>query len=281
MTTHDSTRRGSPGLVTVPIAVLGVSFVALLGEYGIPGLWVEPIHEDGEHTMLGTILYFDHFVRELPICLFMAASVVVAFGAGRGSQRAAQGAAALVAVALAAAWWRNGMYGVWLDLGQWRARADIVDWGAHWRSHLLHLPFFHGCALLLGGWLGASPQPQRGWWLAWIAVTLAFMPAVDVFTDTRLLAHQAREMATHAWLTLPLAVGLSGFRRRQSRLSIGGALLILLPAAYVLAVLAGRDVLAAAQKQASAIELLSSHHFEHSLDYVFVALLVSAWPRKR
>lgn len=104
------------------------------------------------------------------------------------------------------------------------------------------------------------------------------------FSDARTLGHELREILTHGTVTIPLTLGclavLSrrlGLKGEKAGLSssgcrTGGGFLAFATACiipvWILFQLRGRDVLAAAQKQSTIADLLASHYFEHSLDYL-------------
>ncbi len=67
-------------LIYLPALVLLVAFVAVCVQAGTPWPWTRVVHEDGQHTFLGTIFYFEHATREL---LLDAALALAAAGAVR------------------------------------------------------------------------------------------------------------------------------------------------------------------------------------------------------
>ena len=120
-----------------------------------------------------------------------------------------------------------------------------------------------------------------------ILFTLIFIPDIKPFTDTRYLAHQFREIVTHASVTMPFAFAFLMACEHQScpasYVSPGasafnkiGVLLFfvaLVIPLYILIQLSGRNIMAEAQTKSNYFNLLASHYFEHSLDYVFVSFL--------
>ena len=67
-------------LIYLPALVLLVAFIAVCVQAGTPWPWNRVVHEDGQHTFLGTIFYFEHATREL---LLDAALALAAAGAVR------------------------------------------------------------------------------------------------------------------------------------------------------------------------------------------------------
>jgi hypothetical protein len=63
--------------------------------------------------------------------------------------------------------------------------------------------------------------------------------------------------------------GVSAFNRTGILLFIGALVIPL----YILIRLSGRNIMAEAQTKSNYFNLLASHYFEHSLDYIFVPLL--------
>ena len=59
----------------LPAAVLLVAFVAVCLQAGTPWPWNSVVHEDGHHTLLETIFYFEHATRELLLDAVLAMAV--------------------------------------------------------------------------------------------------------------------------------------------------------------------------------------------------------------
>src|SRR5436190_13968144 len=62
-------------LVYLPALVLTVAFVGVCVQAGTPWPWGRVAHEDGQHTLLGTIFYFEHATRELLLDATLALAV--------------------------------------------------------------------------------------------------------------------------------------------------------------------------------------------------------------
>jgi hypothetical protein len=271
-----------------PLALLGLAYVWLAFDAGTVRLAGVIVHEGGRHTLAGTIWYPRHFLREIPVALFYVAAARVALGGAGASlgatprSLAAAGAALLVAVSWMDAAGDHGSRVALGDLLQHYVRDDEGRRGAHWGGH-----YFSNLAWLGAAWAAAafwrpartSPRAVLGLAAAGIATIVAVqLPAAAVFSP-RAAAHQVRELATHAVLTLPLAfwalgagsraglrAGLSHFRWTDpgllASLAIGGALAAI--------ALAGG---ALAQTPAPWSARVAAHGFEHALDYGFVVLV--------
>src|ERR1700741_2279494 len=62
-------------LFYVPATVLLVAFVAVCVQAGTPWPWGSVVHEDGQHTLLATIFYFEHATRELLLDAVLAVAI--------------------------------------------------------------------------------------------------------------------------------------------------------------------------------------------------------------
>jgi hypothetical protein len=191
----------------------------------------------------------------------------------------------------------SGISFFWLDLLQYRTTDRLILYGSHWHSHLLHLAFIPpaaaGFMFLYRAFTDAADpkmnlraQAALGIWLAlFLLISLVFLTPFTPFRNTRQLAHQFREIVTHATVTLPLAFAVliffEGKTVKKSSLSSSpflkkGVLSFILSFSvplFILVQLRGRDILGAAQKKTGFGDLLASHYFEHSLDYFFVPVL--------
>lgn len=286
----------------VPAAILVLSWLWLALDHRTPALWNVIVHESGRYTMAGTILYFSHFLREIPTdvayALFILAAVGAVPGAGRsGNQRralVALGAATLlVLIALMLSVREQGWSWALRDLFQMRTRDDLIAYGSHWRFHWLSTLWFGVAALLIAPLLvRAAPAPAKvRVWIAWgyfALLTLIFGMSGEIFTDVRYTGHQAREIMTHGPITGLLALGVVqimtgdgspvslrswGAGRRWTR-AVAAALFIGIPL-YLAAVTLAGDAMAAGQSGQGLAAMVAGHVFEHVLDYLLVVLLVA------
>ena len=215
---------------------------------------------------------------------------------GSGAHLAAGVGAVLLATgALWLAAQQHGWDTAWLDLAQYHTRDGLAAYGSHWHYHGLSTVWF-GAAVglapaVLSRWAGAPVLlPNRRWQrIAWgyvFVLTIFFGVSADMFTDVRYAGHQAREILTHGLVTLPLglaALAAARLRARDSvptaepgRASWAWALLVVgLPALLAVVALSG-DVMAAGQSDQGLAAMVAAHNFEHTLDFLFIALLLLA-----
>jgi len=208
-------------LLWFPCAVLLSAYVVICVRFHSAWPWELVVHEDGRHTLLGTVFYFEHALGELPLEWLLAASVAGAVGYCRGVSlqfpigRFAATAVALDALIFAGACWSVGLRGSLLWLFEYRTReGEPLEFGSHWRYHLLSEAALMLLAVALTGWAagGATAKPRPAvWWMSWAAfgvLTTLFGWSTEPFRDARYLGHQARETLTHALVTIPLAVAV-------------------------------------------------------------------------
>lgn len=292
-----------------PVAVLVGSYVWLTIDHGTPLLWHVIVHESGRYTLGETVLYFGHFLREVPIAVAYALFLLSASGgvtparpaaAGRGPTPLGWGfllaAATLVGGALIAEARGSGLGSALRDLLQYRTRDDLAGYGSHWRYHWL-------ATLWFGGLMGLLPTlsrrvrglppllPHPGWaraaWVYVIGLTLVFGVSTDVFLDARYAGHQAREILTHGPVTALLGVGLllvaAGRRpsapaapadRAGAAPATFAAMVVLIPPWLAVVSLRG-DIMAQGQSAYGLGAMVAAHYFEHTLDYLLVLLLLA------
>jgi hypothetical protein len=295
--------------LAIPLAVLVTAYAWLALEHGTLLLWHVVVHESGRYTLGETVLYFGHFLREVPIAVAYALFLLTASGrtelGGRGPVSAGAcapssvwvfllGAAALVGVALLVTARQAGPASALQDLLQYRTRDDLAGYGTHWRYHWLSTLWF-------GAMVAAAPAvmrrvpglPELGisrfWtraaWGYFLALTLIFGMSADIFLDARYAGHQAREIMTHGPVTLLLGIGIllawsragSASAIRQDcrpwtrRLLFG--VVFLVPVHLSVIALSG-DVMAQGQSELGLSAMVAAHFFEHSLDYMLVLLLL-------
>lgn len=293
--------------MAIPAAVLVASYIWLALSHETLRLWNVVVHESGRYTLGGTVLYFSHFLREVPIgvayALFLlSASGNTALGGGGRGLRGFSlprwvfllGAAVLVGGALLATSLDAGLGSALEDLLQYRTRDDLAGYGTHWRYHWLSTLWFGAIATVAPALtrrvpglpeLGVSRAWTRAAWVYFIALTLIFGLSTDVFVDARYAGHQAREILTHGPVTLLLGLGMllawssagrTGSERRDrfaraTPLLVGVVLLV--PIHLVVVSLHG-DVMAEGQSALGLSAMVAAHYFEHSLDYLLVFLLL-------
>ena len=259
-------------ILALPTALIAAAYTAIGVEAGSPLPLHHVCHEGGERTLVTTVLYFEHAVRELPLDLVLAVAVAGAIraflpvptGPGAGGRAArprasvgtllvgAAAAAVLLAMLLGSISAVGGPVTM-QNLAQMYTRpgADL-KWGAHWRYHLLSRFALILMAFVLAGAHRALVQGRfvplgdtrlfRRALLAFLILTLAFRPTLEPFRDTLFLGHQARELMTHFLITLPLALGAGLWvveRRRTPREYAPGSSLGPVRGLFAVACLAG------------------------------------------
>ncbi len=304
-------------------ATLVIAFGAVCVRTGSPWPWLLVVHEDGLRTLLGTILYFEHATRELPLdillgvtiggCVFFAFPPDVAASTKRDARRVTVLAAMLVvvvAIIVAGAAIVAGPPSVLENLLQNHTRLGAaLLWGSHWRYHLLERLALMLVVIGIAGLLrffvdgGRDATGRAGMIMAagtvgiYLLLTVVFahgpLSLLQPFRDPQYLGHQARELFTHALVTVPLGWGACMLMLCKARTSAPSATLswpssvsaIVMVAILTgaLGVLMGGFVGIAALRSDAAsygqtkdlAMLIFPHFFEHSFTYVVVPLVAA------
>lgn len=289
-------------------ATLVAAFAAIAVKHGTPAVWSLPVHEDGVRTFGDTVLYFEHAVRELPLDLLLGVAIggALAFAIphahpARGARVLAAALVLAVALMIGGAARDVGAAGVFDNLLQKHTRPGApLEWGAHWRYHFvatlsLMLGAFGaaGVLRLLGG-TGAAGDARRGLGAIGAALAIFFggvlmfahSPAglAKPFVDPVYVGHAARELFTHALVTLPIAfgAGLLSARGQLDPASAGDRAVaskywaLALGASAALGAYLGAAVLllgSASQGQTDdLVMLIAPHFFEHAQTYLIVTM---------
>jgi hypothetical protein len=284
--------------IGVPLLVLIGSFIWLALDHGTPWLWSVVVHESGRYTLGETILYFGHFLREVPIAVAYALFLLSLSGgtmtAGAGTARAARVALAAAAVLVGGAFLvtarSHGSDSALQDLFQYRTRDDLAGFGTHWRYHWLSTLWFGAATALMPVVatrlrflppLRTSRYWSRAAWAYFVVVSILLGFSSDILLDPRYAGHQAREVMTHASVTFLLGLGLvlafSPGRlvsSRPARLTWLAAVAVVLIPAWLAAVSLRGDVMAQGQSAHGLGAMVAAHYFEHALDYLLVLLLL-------
>lgn len=207
--------------IFLPVLTWVVSYLQMALKYRDFWLFNNIVHENGELTLTGTILYFNHFMRELPMEAMWAVfgvGVFMALGStgrrtmpeDRRRQWVAILTIALAAFTLAAVMGSINTVGfrsTLMDLGQARNRSEL-EWarGPHWRNHLLSNIASFGLFLLLVWayryfWCGRNTRTEgvaakliAGSVAFYVIASLAFGINSDPFINPQYVGHQIREI---------------------------------------------------------------------------------------
>jgi hypothetical protein len=194
------------------------------------------VHENGKFTLLETVLYYDHFLRELIISGFLAFFIVGFFlyynsAKPRNTSRKLGryiivcffSLAIFLLIVFLGSIYKVGFEETLLSLFQYRTRDDLIEFGSHWRFHFLsRIGLFTSSAAMIISYRIIYNKTQ---WknskfalliliiasISYIIITLVFGITDQPFSDPRYLAHQVREFTTHNLCTTPILITLLCF----------------------------------------------------------------------
>jgi hypothetical protein len=291
--------------------MLVVSYTGIAAATGSIWPWLEVVHESGDRTLLGTIFYFEHAARELPLDILLGVAIaggvlfafpVAASAAPTTARRRrvlARATAVVIFLILAGTLWTGGWPLLFENLFQFPTRpGEPLEWGGHWRYHLLSQVMLLSSALALSAPLvmwtrgrggRGHPLGLRTFGAAagvFAGLTVVFVPALESFVDPVFIGHQAREAFTHGLVTIPAAWGAvlilaGGHEGGPSGKAVS---LAWAWAAGAAAVAAGVFLLGAGLAGSSSSlgqtqslpMLIFPHFFEHTFSYLVVGL-VAGW----
>jgi hypothetical protein len=283
-------------LLWLPALVLAGAFAAIWIHFSSLS---QSVHEDGRHTLLTTIFYFQHAAGELPADLLLSAAVAGAMLYCAGPARVSPRGALAAALAI------DGLIviGSIVSAGptatlQWIAQFHTRDteplvFGSHWGYHFLSEAALMLLAMALAGALGNRPGSPRllvACWIGFAVLSAAFGVGRAPFTDARYLGHEARETLTYALTAIPLAVAACSLladpgpaRRSPPRYALISFAGFLALAAYQAAGAIAGGVRQHAQST-DPVRLIGTHFFEHTLGLLVVtshSCLFYAWTARR
>jgi hypothetical protein len=285
------------------LAILIASYIAIAIYSSTPWLWSVIVHESGDRTLQQTIFYYEHAAREIPLDIILGIAIAgsALFVLPPAVPRPAHSRVTWFAVGLAAATalilggtlWTGGAPMLTENILQYPTRpGEPLVWGGHWRYHLLsHVTLMlasFGLAAPILILTGRSKGFEDGLRTLAVAVglflTLAvlFVPGSDSFRNAVYIGHQAREVATHAIVTVPLALSTCLFLGRHAwgERTAGTSPLAFALIAGGIGVLVGLFLVigslvtsAASQGQSESLAvLIFPHFFEHTFSYVMTTL---------
>ena len=275
----------------VPLTVLATAFGIICIHFGTVWPWQVLAHEDGRHTLLGTIFYFEHALGELPLDVLLAAAIAgaalwffpVPARANQPVWGFATAAVLLDAAILGGAALQAGTGTALEYLLQFHTRDDEpMIYGSHWRYHLLSQAalMFLAFVLISVAARESKPARRRGVLIAACCafglLTIVFGISAAPFTDARYLGHQARELFTHSLVTLPLAAACclwasgSGERRLAWKVPPAAPSIAFVMIAGYLGAGVLRGHAAQLAQSSDWVKVVCTHFFEHTLSYLVV-----------
>lgn len=284
------------------LALLAACGALAVGALGVDSIWRTFAHESEPRSLLATLLFPGHALRELPHLLVLALAFLAGAAPPRDRRDLATKLRGLLAVAgaagallLLAASLEAGVHAALADLLQSYGAPDLVARGVHVRLHLASdlalgaLFFVAGCAVApapsAAGERAALPLALAGAMLLAMALTAGF----EGVASPRFVGHAARELQAHAMLTLPamLAAALTapgarfdpaGAARRG--LARGAAAVALASGGWLVWRAARIELgLASSAPERPWWLNLAVHQFEHLIDLGFLLLAAAAWRR--
>jgi len=135
-------------------ATLGIPVLALILSYGVIAAhtgnvwpWLELVHESGNRTLIGSVLYFEHASRELLLDVLLGVAIggstlwVLPGSKLAGCHRQFLLSAAIVlviGVIIVGTLFTVGSASLWDNLLQMHTRpGEPLSFGSHWRYHFL------------------------------------------------------------------------------------------------------------------------------------------------
>jgi len=220
-------------LLALPVLYLGISYAYLAVWHGKFCLWRTVIHENGHHTLLGSLFYFDHFVACVPMVTFFALCVAGGFALSNPTFKLISvtrlatvtavlllGAALLVLCSFVASLFIVGWQRT-LDYASQRIERDgVISKGGNWNQlQLSNVPIGLGAIGTCIALVVFSPDLNplgyasfTGFGLIGLAAILSIAISAfnwcgwEAFKNPRWLAHSIREMATYPFTGIPLAM---------------------------------------------------------------------------
>jgi hypothetical protein len=217
----------------IPAATLVLSYAGICWKVG--ALWPGQalVHESGNKTLLQTIFWLEHGVRELAIDALLGAGVagaLLSFWPARAPVSrllrrqimmwTGGFTLAFVAFVVIGAALSSGPLVVLQELTHSHTRlGGPVVYGSHWHTHSLERIALMLLALTVAAahvvLTRRDPTVRRAagvrvyrWAIGiFLVATLALLPTLDTFVDSVHIGHQARELFTHSLVTLLASFG--------------------------------------------------------------------------
>ena len=219
----------------VPVIVLTLAYVGIAASVGAVWPGAALVHESGRRTLVQTVFWFEHAVREIPIDMLLGAAIAgsllrfwpitgpIRLSLRRRVMRLSGGLTlALTAFIVTGALVSSGPVVVLQEFAQMHTRPGAPPGlGNHWDTHLLsRFALMLAAALLVGAHAALAGESAgeherapvgarlyRASLTAFLIGTVLLVPNVRPFVDAVHIGHQARELFTHLLVTLPLSYG--------------------------------------------------------------------------
>ena len=271
-------------VVSIPLLVWMISYLYLAIYYKKWNLLNVKIHETGRYSLLGTIFYFNHFLREIIIDTFFVLSIFFTLSVLRPSFSPKSAInpmpvlASFMAIVFIGSIWKVGFKNTLLDFFQFRELDRVVSYGSHWQMH-----FLSSLALMLMFVLPASfngaqiSQPIVLTFLLFLLLSRVFKTGAKAVTHPRWLMHGGREIITFFFLALIpaylLTVDLQEIKPTFTTVFLTGSLAAIL--IYYVRTFLKVDLKEVGESNYGIAYLLASHFFEHVLDTIYMLLLMA------
>jgi hypothetical protein len=278
-------------LLLFPLLVWGASYLFLVREFKTWNLLNVKIHESGRYTFLGTVFYFNHFLRELPIDTLYALSIYFSYSSLQIVDDISLWlplsvvfiilASFLLVTILGSIRSVGIKYTIW-DLCQLREQDAMIHWGSHWQMHFLSTIAVI-LLLIMPGLFSLQTGVNNKYLITLFGSTLLlsiiFGTGWKAFTHPRWMLHGAREVFTYFFINLIPALAPIYLLRSVIAFEMGFAALLCFLLfgvinLYFIYVYLKSDLDQEAQSKRGIIYLLSSHFFEHILDTIYILILV-------
>jgi len=305
----------------VPSGILVLSYTAVCLQTHSIWPWLHVVHEDMQSTLFQTVFGFEHATREIPMDLVLALTVAGSVRyfypmcpspqsrANYLQLRRLLLALALITLGtiLGGSLLTVGLAGVADNLAQLQTRpGEALQPGAHWRYHFLERVALMFMAFSLVGWIWlSSGRPASGsrgngrrilivTAILFVLLSMIYGFSLEPFINPRFIGHQARELLTHAAVTLPLTIATTlalarrfaaapGASRPQLWPILASAIIAFALGVYLMTgtLLTGAVSLRQTPSLAAAV---FPHVLEHALGYLLVTLVAGCaylWPENR
>jgi hypothetical protein len=279
-------------IFAIPAIVWLVSYLLLAREFRTWNLLAVRIHESGKYTLAETVLYYDHFLRELPIDTLLACAILWSYSVAgflvRENVSDARIPRLFLGIFLIIVFYGSvasiGLRSTLADLIQARETDTRLGWGTHWQMHFLSTAILL-ILLMLPGMTMANTFALEVQALvliaAFLGLSIVFRCGYSAILHPRWILHGAREVFTYFLIIalpafLPLLETHMFGKSRLTAVSLVALGLLACSALYFLYVFQTHNLDEEASSKRGIVYLLSSHFFEHALDFIYILLFILA-----